>query len=137
MKILLTFTTLIIFISPIVSQDNALINPEISPAISPVLLMQQNTAQFDTLAVEKAYQHTIRLNKQRLIGLGIATVFGAAAYYFHLEAENSYQNYLVSGDHAEMNRLYDQTTRYDQLVGLSFLGTELGMLLVFVSFRND
>ncbi len=137
MKILLTFTTLIIFISPILSQDKTVISPEISADMSATSLMQRNTAQFDTLAVEKAYQHTIRLNKQRLIGLGIATVFGAAAYYFHLQAENSYQNYLVSGDYAEMNRLYDQTTRYDQLVGLSFLGTELGMLLVFVSFRND
>lgn len=137
MKILLTFTTLIIFLAPIRSQDNTIINPVTSTDISPTLLIQRNTAQFDTLAVEKAYQHTIRLNKQRIIGLGIATVFGAAAYYFHLQAENSYQNYLVSGDHAEMNRLYDQTTRYDQLVGLSFLGTELGMLLLFVSFSND
>ncbi len=137
MKILLTFSTLIIFISPIMSQDNTVISSEISADISPMLLMQQNTTQFDTLTVEKAYQHTIRLNKQRLIGLGIATVFGAIAYYFHLQAENSYQNYLVSGDHAEMNRLYDQTSRYDQLVGFSFLGTELGMLLVFLSFSND
>lgn len=137
MKIFLTFTSLIIFLAPILSQDNAVISPEIALDISPTSLMQRNTAQFDTLTVERAYQHTIRLNKQRLIGLGIATVFGAAAYYFHLEAENSYQNYLVSGDHAEMNRLYDQTSQYDQLVGLSFLGTELGMLLVFLSFRND
>lgn len=137
MKIFLTFTTLIIFLAPILSQDNAVISPEISPDISPTSLMQQSTVQFDTLAVEKADRHTIKLNKQRLIGLGIATVFGAASYYFHIQAENSYQKYIVSGDHAEMNRLYDQTTRYDQLVGLSFLGAELGMLLVFVSFSND
>ncbi len=115
-------------LSPVFAQVNSL------KAGSDLSLSVNST---DTLQVSEAAKPSLKLNKQRLIGLGLATVFGASAYYFHKQAENSYKQYLVSGNHTEMNQLYEQSQRYDRLVGFSFFGTELGMLLIFVSFSND
>jgi len=128
---------MVIFLAPVFAQVNSSESLEEISAAGARSSVGSSFYSTDTLLVSEAVKSTLKLNKQRLIGLSIAAVFGASAYYFHSKAENTYEQYLVSGNHTEMNRLYDQARRYDRLVGLSFFGTELGMLLIFVSFSDD
>jgi hypothetical protein len=74
------------------------------------------------------------LKRQRWLGLGMAVISGALSYYYHQEAEATYQAYLTSGDPAELDNLFDRTERLDRLAGYCFLGAEAGLILVAFSF---
>jgi len=91
----------------------------------------------DTLCLEYCPPLPARsawLKRQRWLGLGMVVVSSALSYYYHQEAEATYQAYLTSGDPARLDDLFNRTERLDRLVGWCYLGTEAGLLLVAVSF---
>jgi hypothetical protein len=69
----------------------------------------------------------------RWLGLGLITAGSALSYYYHQQAEETYQEYLTSGDPAELNNLYSRTERLDRLSGWCFVGAEAGLVLVSLS----
>lgn len=66
------------------------------------------------------------------IALGLAS--GAAALYFKHRADRAYNEYLVAGDPEDMNRLFNDTKRYDTLWGISYGFFEVSFLLTFYLF---
>ena len=82
-------------------------------------------------------QRNIWLKGQRWLGLGMVVLFSSLSYYYHQEAEAAYQDYLSSGDPAELDDLFDQAQHRDRMVGWCYLGAETGLLLVAFSFLID
>lgn len=94
----------------------------------------------DTLSLEYRPPLPARsawLKRQRWLGLGLVVVSGALSYYYHQEAEATYQAYLTSGDPAELDDLFDRTERLDRRAGWCYLGAETGLVVVAVSFILD
>ena len=69
----------------------------------------------------------------RWLGLGLITAGSALSYYYHQQAEETYQEYLLSGNPAELNKLYSRAERLDRLSGWCFVGAEAGLILVSLS----
>ncbi len=88
----------------------------------------------DTMLALRAVDPQLEWNRQRLLGMGMLLVFGGLAYTFHQEAEVNYTAYLRSGDFEEMDRLFQESERYDRLTGWSYVGVELGFILTVMSF---
>ena len=65
--------------------------------------------------------------------MGLAVVCGVLSYYYHREAEATYEKYQASGDSAKLDKLFRKTQRLDRLAGGSFFGLEAGLLLVTFS----
>ncbi len=74
------------------------------------------------------------LKGQRWLGLGMVVIFGSLSYHYHQQAEATYQDYLTSGDPAELNNLFHRTQRLDRRAGWCYLGAETGLILVAFSF---
>ena len=91
----------------------------------------------DTLCFQYQLPLTARsiwLKRQRWLGVGMVFVSGALSYYYHQEAEATYQTYLISGDPARLDDLFNKTELLDRRAGWYYLGAETGLLLVVVSF---
>ncbi|MFC1583175.1 hypothetical protein ACFL4U_00690 [Candidatus Neomarinimicrobiota bacterium] len=69
----------------------------------------------------------------RWLGLGLITAGSALSYYYHQQAEETYQEYLTSGNPAELNKLFYRAERFDRLSGWWFVGAEAGLVLVSLS----
>ncbi|MFC1535618.1 hypothetical protein ACFL32_00485 [Candidatus Neomarinimicrobiota bacterium] len=69
----------------------------------------------------------------RWLGLGLITAGSALSYYYHQQAEETYQEYLTSGNPAELNKLFSRAERFDRLSGWWFVGAEAGLVLVSLS----
>jgi hypothetical protein len=69
----------------------------------------------------------------RWLGLGLITAGSALSYYYHQQAEETYQEYLMSGNPAVLNKLYSRAERLDRLSGWCFVGAEAGLVLVSLS----
>ncbi|MFH1852857.1 MAG: hypothetical protein ABIA75_10960 [Candidatus Neomarinimicrobiota bacterium] len=96
-----------------------------------------NTTVYDTFKVDCAPRPHLTWNRQRSAGLTMMTVFGLLAYHYSRQAENSYQDYLVSGSVENMDRLFRETARYDRYAGLAFILAEAGLLIVVKSFNSE
>ena len=72
--------------------------------------------------------------RQRRIGLGMLIVFGALSYHTHQQAEVAYQDYLRSGDITQLDAQFKEAQRLDRLSGWSYLGAEVGLALVVISY---
>jgi hypothetical protein len=69
----------------------------------------------------------------RWLGLGLITAGSALSWYYHQQAEETYQEYLTSGNPAELDNLYSRVERLDRLSGWCFVGAEAGLVLVSLS----
>jgi hypothetical protein len=87
-----------------------------------------------TLVNESYKAQKLGWNKKRIIGTAAIITFGALAYYYHQQANESYLKYKKSGDLTKMNAYYRQTERYDMVKGISGVGIEIGFLLNIWSF---
>jgi hypothetical protein len=74
------------------------------------------------------------LKAQRWLGLGMVVLCSSLSYYYHQQAETTYQAYQSSGDPAELDALFRQTERLDRLTGWCYLGAETGLILVAFSY---
>lgn len=74
-----------------------------------------------------------KIRYQQWLGMGMAVVCSVLSYYYHQEAETTYEKYQTSGDPAELDKLFRQTKHLDRLAGWFFLSAETGLLLVTFS----
>ena len=72
--------------------------------------------------------------RQRRLGLGMLIVFGTLSYYTHQQAEDIYQDYLRSGDITQLDAQFKEVQRLDRLAGWSYLGAEVGLALMAISY---
>ena len=105
--------------------------------IQETVIPDQHYIVSDTLVLTDQSSSQRIFTTKRLLVMGFVMASGASVYYFQQQAEASYQSYQRSGSISEMNRLYDQTAKYDRAVGVSFLGLELGIVVLIRSFLND
>ncbi|MCK4578531.1 MAG: hypothetical protein KAU50_07055 [Candidatus Marinimicrobia bacterium] len=76
------------------------------------------------------------LRNQRWIGGGLMLIMGGLSYHFHIKADEAYNRYRRTGDIAEMDRLFEESRRYDRLSGWTFAGAEAGLALIAISFAR-
>jgi hypothetical protein len=69
----------------------------------------------------------------RWFGLGLMAAGSALSYYYHEQAEEAYQEYLISGNPQEMDHLFSRTEQLDRLSGWCFAGAEAGLVLFSLS----
>ena len=105
--------------------------------IQETVIADQQYIVSDTLVLTDRPSPKRIFTTKRLLTMGFIVASGTSVYYFHQQAEASYQSYQKSGSISGMNRLYDQTVKYDRAVGVSFFGLELGMAVLIKSFLND
>ena len=105
--------------------------------IQETVIPDQHYIISDTLVLTDQSSSQRIFTTKRLLAMGFVMASGASVYYFQQQAEASYQSYRRSGSISEMNHLYDQTVKYDRAVGVSFLGLELGIVVLIRSFLND
>lgn len=103
--------------------------------VAPSLSDSVQYPSLEILEAKPVAKSALRWNRQRVIGIGIMTLCTILSYYFHHEAESSYQAYLKSGDSAEMNRLYHRSKQYDRYNGWTYIGLEFGFVITVLSFR--
>ena len=72
--------------------------------------------------------------KKRVIGTALMVTFGAVAYYYHQQAEDSYSKYLRAGSFSQLNKHFTETEKFDRLKGAAGIGIEIGFLLNVWSF---
>jgi len=90
---------------------------------------------YKTILTNDSYQpQKLKWNQKRVIGTALMVTCSALAYYYHQKAESSYERYLDTGSIAEMNTLFRETEKYDQLKGFAGIGIEIGFLLNVWSF---
>lgn len=66
--------------------------------------------------------------------IALALASGVVAIYFKHRADRAYNEYLVAGDPKEMNRLFNDTKRYNTLWGISYGLFEASLLVIFYLF---
>lgn len=88
----------------------------------------------DTLHFTQPGKENPRFEKLRWVGIGVSVLSGSMVVYFHDQAEDSYREYLHSGNPADLKQLFDQTAHYDRLTGWSYAGLQVGLMLFALSF---
>ena len=90
----------------------------------------------NVLKIEPAAKHRLEITHKGYLGFGTMIVFGALSWYFHQEAETTYNLYLHSGKFSEMKHYFDKTIKYDRLTGWSYAGFQVGFLITVISFNR-
>ena len=88
---------------------------------------------FLALQVDKAPRSTW-VRRQRWLGLSMALFFSAVSYHYQREADATYQTYRTTGNVGELDALFRETQRLDRLAAWGYLGAEVGLVLVTISF---
>lgn len=122
------YLSILILISLLSAGESAtLSNPFISDTTSTYIVA-------DTLVMTTQDNPQYHL---RWAGLGLMLAGGISTYLCHQAADNSYHEYQSSGSISEMNDLYDRTLLFDRLVAAGILTTEIGLYLIYKSFRDE
>ncbi len=70
----------------------------------------------------------------RKAGLGIFLLSGLISIHYQTEANNTYNQYLRTGDPRQMDPLFKRTAQLDRQAGWSYVGMEAGILLFIYSY---
>lgn len=96
--------------------------------------LSKNDQFFDTnQEKQQRQQHQRRYRKITYSLWGLSILTGLATVYFKDQADEKYQQYLVSGSLQEMNKLFNEANRYDRYSNIS-LGAVQGCFVLSFYF---
>lgn len=96
--------------------------------------VNQTFAVMDTLQAYDGQTPVLSWSRMRTVGLGIMLVSTGLALATGEAADKAYDDYLASGDPAALPGLFDEVERLDRLTGMSYVGVQVGFLLLMMSF---
>ncbi|MEA1881862.1 MAG: hypothetical protein U9N31_05615 [Candidatus Marinimicrobia bacterium] len=88
----------------------------------------------DSIILQNKKPMSHRTHLIRKAGIGIFLLSGFITIHYQGEAQDTYNQYLRTGDPNKMDSLLNRTAQLDKISGWSYVGLETGILLIIYSF---